>query len=1205
MRPLKSWSLRAKLNIGLALMFLTITVTGAFTLIMVKQNLGATEEVTRHVTPMALASLRILGGLEHSQAALRGWMLLGDPQFRKERRTAIEQEILPALAQLKTQTETPSNPLHPPAADLARIEQLLTDALAHQQAIEDIAWTPDNIPAVQLLIEQAAPLSSILSNSLTHLIDLERHRESNASHRELPFILAHAQGSANNAAANLRDYLLTGESRYHQAWSEEWMRNQTRSQELLLLDFLMSEEQQQIFETYLNARQQFSLLAGKLLELRGRPDWNVANHWMATRAAPVIAQLTPLLHGLVKQQTDFLHSTIAAIQNNSRELTWTACLLISIAFCLAIGFGHQVVLSVVNPLTQIRQTMDRIQQTGDLSEPITLLFDSRDEIGLLVNAFNRMAAELRRTTISKNAVENILGSMNDALAVLDPAGCITDVNPAMARWLGYNEGELLGIAFSHLVTLEPRSSYASWLNQVRRFGRVAGIDCAYRRKDNRHILVSLSASLIDDGVMKNSIVCVAQDISERVELQHQMQAAKEAAEEANQAKSQFLAVMSHEIRTPMNGVIGMAELLANTELSARQHRFTGNIRRSAESLLAIINDILDFSKIEAGKLELDNSPFDLHELIDEVAELFAERAQRKGLELTCGITPGVYPKLRGDAGRLRQILTNLLSNACKFTQAGEVALQVDELEERDTEILLQFRVRDTGIGIPLEVQTRMFEPFSQGDSSITRKYGGTGLGLAICKHLAGLMGGEAGVESKPGHGSQFWFTARLIKAPVHSDRSLRFPDALLSTLLSTLRVLVVDDNATSRAILEEQLTAWGIPHASADSASTALLQLRENAASSPFTLGLFDRGMPGMDGIDLIRAVRADPVIAPLPVILLHSIWNEAEETGMQALGIHAYLTKPIQKSQLYNCLLAIVQGDAAGVISPKHHQKGRSAAAHAARHDQRVLLVEDHPVNQELGCEMLQELGLHVELAEDGAQALAMIAQRRYALALMDCQMPVLDGFEATRQLRALEQASGGPRLPVIALTANALAGDRELCLAAGMDDYLRKPLTMAQLDTVLARWLPQHTSVEHLPPLLDSPSASSINHDQAAVILDESQLAQIRALGREGLPNPLTRMIQLYLENAPHQIEALRTAIAAADAPEIRAKAHALKSASTTLGAAIFSSKCHKLETMGRENRLEDAITAFADLELAFARLRARLDTLPEAPKLSFEQI
>ncbi|HRY17561.1 MAG TPA: ATP-binding protein, partial [Candidatus Competibacteraceae bacterium] len=781
MRPLKSWSLRAKLNIGLALMFLTITVTGAFTLIMVKQNLGATEEVTRHVTPMALASLRILGGLEHSQAALRGWMLLGDPQFRKERRTAIEQEILPALAQLKTQTETPSNPLHPPAADLARIEQLLTDALAHQQAIEDIAWTPDNIPAVQLLIEQAAPLSSILSNSLTHLIDLERHRESNASHRELPFILAHAQGSANNAAANLRDYLLTGESRYHQAWSEEWMRNQTRSQELLLLDFLMSEEQQQIFETYLNARQQFSLLAGKLLELRGRPDWNVANHWMATRAAPVIAQLTPLLHGLVKQQTDFLHSTIAAIQNNSRELTWTACLLISIAFCLAIGFGHQVVLSVVNPLTQIRQTMDRIQQTGDLSEPITLLFDSRDEIGLLVNAFNRMAAELRRTTISKNAVENILGSMNDALAVLDPAGCITDVNPAMARWLGYNEGELLGIAFSHLVTLEPRSSYASWLNQVRRFGRVAGIDCAYRRKDNRHILVSLSASLIDDGVMKNSIVCVAQDISERVELQHQMQAAKEAAEEANQAKSQFLAVMSHEIRTPMNGVIGMAELLANTELSARQHRFTGNIRRSAESLLAIINDILDFSKIEAGKLELDNSPFDLHELIDEVAELFAERAQRKGLELTCGITPGVYPKLRGDAGRLRQILTNLLSNACKFTQAGEVALQVDELEERDTEILLQFRVRDTGIGIPLEVQTRMFEPFSQGDSSITRKYGGTGLGLAICKHLAGLMGGEAGVESKPGHGSQFWFTARLIKAPVHSDRSLRFPDALLST----------------------------------------------------------------------------------------------------------------------------------------------------------------------------------------------------------------------------------------------------------------------------------------------------------------------------------------------------------------------------------------------------------------------------------------
>lgn len=1199
MRFLNRWSLRAKLNIGLALMFLTIAAIGSFTLIMVKQNLGVMERMSHHVTPMVLASLRILGGLEHSLAALRGWMLLGDPQFRKERHTAIEQEIRPALAQLKTQTETLSNPLNPPETDLTRIEQLLTDVLVHQQAIEDIAWTPRNIPAVQLLIEQAAPLSSILSNSLAHLIDLERRREADTSHRELPFILAHAQGSANNAAANLRDYLLTGEDRYRQVWSEEWMRNQTRSQELLLLDFLMSEEQQQIFETYLNARQQLSLLADKMLELRGRPDWNIANHWMATRAAPVTAQLTHLLQGLAKQQTDILHSTAAAIERNNRELTWAACLLISIAFCVAVGLGHQVILSVVGPLTQIRQAMDRIQQTGDLSDPIPALSDSHDEIGLLISAFNRMAAELRRTTISKDAIENILGSMNDALAVLDPTGCITDVNPAMARWLGYDEDELLGIEFTHLVTLEPGSSYANWLNQVHHFGWVAGIDCAYQCKDGRHILVSLSASLIDDGVMKNSIVCVAQDISERIELQRQMQFAKEAAEEANQAKSQFLAVMSHEIRTPMNGVMGMAELLANTELSERQRRFTDNIRRSADSLLAIINDILDFSKIEADKLELDSAPFDLRELIDETSELFAEHAQRKGLELTCALAPGVYPKLQGDAGRLRQIVINLLSNACKFTQAGEVALWVKALEERDTEVLLQFEVRDTGIGISPEAQTRLFESFSQADSSTTREYGGTGLGLAICKRLAELMGGEIGVDSEPGYGSRFWFTARLAKVPASADRSLRLPDAL-----STMRVLIVDDNATSRTILEEQLTAWSIPHANADSANAALLQLRESAASKPFTLGLFDREMPGMDGIDLIRAVRADPVMASLPVILLNSIWNETEETEIQALGIRACLTKPIRKSQLYDCLLAMAQDDAVGIIPSKQPQKSPSSTARFERHGQWVLLVEDHPVNQELGCEMLQGLGLRVQLAEDGTQALAMIAQQRYALVLMDCQMPVLDGFEATRQLRALEQASGGPRLPVIALTANALAGDRELCLAAGMDDYLSKPFTMAQLDTVLARWLPQHTPMEHSPLAPDSLPTSLTCHVQDAAILEESQLAQIRALGREGLPNPLTRMIQLYLENAPHQIDALQAAIAAADALQIRTKAHALKSASTTLGATIVASKCHNLETMGRENRLEDTVTTFTDLKQAFTQLRAVLDALPEAPKLSPEQ-
>jgi CheY-like chemotaxis protein len=653
--------------------------------------------------------------------------------------------------------------------------------------------------------------------------------------------------------------------------------------------------------------------------------------------------------------------------------------------------------------------------------------------------------------------------------------------------------------------------------------------------------------------------------------------------------------MSHEIRTPMNGVLGMTELLADTQLSDRQRRFTDNIHRSAESLLAIINDILDFSKIEADKLELDSAPFDLRELIDEVGELFAEHAQRKGLELTCAVAPGVYSSLRGDAGRLRQILTNLLGNACKFTQAGEVALRVTVLAEQEEEALLRFEVRDTGMGISLEARPRLFASFSQADSSTTRKYGGTGLGLAICKRLAGLMGGEIGVDSEPGHGSRFWFTARLAKTPMNSSSYLPPPEAL-----RTLQVLVVDDHLTNRTILEEQLAAWGIPHASVDSAAAALSQLREGATNNPFTLGLFDREMPDMNGVELIRAVRTDPAIASLQVILLSSFWSQAEESEMQALQISACITKPIRKSQLYNCLLAIAQGDAVRVMPPKPHQKDLSAARFERR-NQWVLLVEDHPVNQELGCEMLRGLGLQVELAEDGAQALTMIARRRYALAFMDCQMPVLDGFAATRRLRALEQAAGAARLPVIALTANALASDRELCLAAGMDDYLSKPFTRAQLDAVLARWLPPRTPLEHFPPEPVSPTPELAIDSQETAILEEFQLAQIRALGREGSPSPLTRVIQLYLENAPRQIEALRTAIAVADAAQIRATAHALKSPSTTLGAMTLASACQNLETMGRENRLEDAMMAFADLEQIFTQVCEALTVLPEAPQPS----
>ncbi|HKX41566.1 MAG TPA: response regulator [Burkholderiaceae bacterium] len=839
------------------------------------------------------------------------------------------------------------------------------------------------------------------------------------------------------------------------------------------------------------------------------------------------------------------------------------------------------------PIHRLEGTVDRIAD-GDLDARCAI--ESDDELGRLATRVNAMADRLRdaaqRLRDSEATYRGIFENALEGIFRLDRSGGLHDANPALARLMGYATSAELMAAVNARDDSSPRKylftpeQVAAQFAALARDGEIAGMELQLTRGDGRPIWVQLNArpqagtgpdgrgdgevlgfeGLITDITARKQALDDLRSHRDHLEeavreRTAQLAEATQRAEVANRAKGEFLANMSHEIRTPMNAILGMSHLALHSELNPQQHNYVQKVHQSAESLLGIINDILDFSKIEAGKLDIENIPFDLGNVMDDIANLVGMNAEDKGLELLFVEPPQLPTALVGDPSRLRQVLLNLGNNAAKFTESGEIVVTIELLDRDSSSVRLLFEVRDSGIGMGADEQAHLFQPFSQGDASTSRRYGGTGLGLAISRHLVRMMGGEIAVDSAPGRGSRFHFSLRfelqrgaLVQplAPHHQE-------------LPGARVLIVDDNACAREVLTDMSTALGLrPRCAADALDALRMVARADAADEPYELVLLDWKMPGVDGVECARLLsRREPRRHPAPTVLMLTAFSRDEvvqRLGEQKLAVAGLLTKPVTPSTLFDACstaLGLAMHRATRAVRREETLHGHQASLVGAR----ILLVEDNAFNRELALDALNRAGIVVSVAHDGQEALDALEREPFDAVLMDCQMPVLDGYAATRALRARPQLQG---LPVIAMTANAMVGDREKVLAAGMNDHIAKPIRFDAMFATLARWV--------------RPATATIGGAGAGASADPfAGLAGIDT--RTGLAgmmgdNALYRRLLCVFRDGQADFESrFRAARAAGDIDTATRMAHDLKSMAAALGIHAVQPEAQALEEACRQ--------------------------------------